>query len=411
MNVLNKFILSAGVFLPVAGFGQGFQVYLQGQVQQGMGGAGIGLSQDASTLFYNPGASSFVKGNSVQIGGTAIFSNVAFTDANTFDVYRTKSPVGSPFAAYGLFEMKKEGKLKLGLAAYTPFGSGIKWEDNWGGRFVLTEAKIFALFIQPTISYKINDKIGVGGGFIYSYGSVNLQKDIPVSNASGTYGHAELNGKANGFGFNLGIHIKPIEQLSIGITYRSQVNMKVKSGDATFTNLPSSLESNFPNTTFTTSLPLPQIASLGLAYKASEKLDVVLDFNYGFWKSYDSLSFDYTDNTSSLTDTRSPRMYHNSYAIRLGAQYKVTEKLAVRLGVAFSQTPVPDDYVSPETPDADRFAYTAGIGYNFTEHFGANASFQFLAYQRDQTINLENNITGTYKVKALIPGLSLHYNF
>lgn len=410
MKMFNKLILSAGVLLPLASFGQGYQVYLQGQVQQGMGGAGIAMAQDASTLFYNPGASSFVKGNSIQLNGSGVFSNAAFTDANTFEVYRTKSPMGTPFAAYGMFQLKADSKLKLGIAAYTPFGSGIKWEDNWAGRFILTEAKIFALFIQPTVSYKISDKLGIGGGFIYSTGGVNLQKDIPVTDANGNYGHAELDGKASGYGFNLGVYIKPIDKLSIGITYRSQVNMKVNSGDATF-DVPASLASSFPNTKFSASLPLPQIASIGFAYKPTDKLDLALDVNYGFWKVYDTLSFDYETNTSALSDTHSARMYKNAVSIRLGAQYKITDKFHARLGIGYAMTPVQDDYVSPETPDGNRISYTAGLGYSFNDHFGLNASFQFIAYERNESTNVETNFSGTYKNMIAIPGLSIFYNF
>jgi long-chain fatty acid transport protein len=410
MRVIKRFVVAMTLTLPVSLFGQGYQVYLQGQVQQGMGGAGIGMAQDASTLFYNPGASSFVKHNSIQLGGSGVFSNAAFLESGTNAIYRTKSPAGTPFAAYGLFGIKDSSKLKLGLAVYTPFGSGIQWEDNWSGRFVLTQAKIMAVFIQPTVSYKFNDKLGIGAGFIYSTGGVNLQKDIPVSDSNGNYGHAELNGKASGFGFNVGLYIRPTEKFSIGLTYRSQVNMKVKEGDATFT-VPSSLATNFPNTTFTASLPLPQIASLGLAYKVTDKLDLALDVNYGFWKVYDTLSFDYKDNTSSLEDTKSPRMYENALSIRLGGQYKITDKFQARLGIAFSQTPVQSDYVSPETPDGNRISYTAGLGYEITDHFGANVSFQFISYKRTESNNVETNLSGTYSNTILIPGISVHYNF
>ncbi len=287
--------------VPFFSFAQGYQVYLQGQTQQGMGGAGIAFVQDASALFYNPGGSSFFQGNSVQLGASGVVSHVRFLDANTNLGYETKSPVGTPFAAYAQFEVKDSSKLKLGFAAYTPFGSTIKWEDGWGGRFSLTQIKLQAIFLQPTISYRLTDKIGIGAGFVYATGSVNLQRDIPVADADGNFGHAELDGKSNGIGYNVGIYLKPVERFSIGLTYRSQVNMKVKSGDATFT-VPSSLVANFPNGKFTASLPLPQIASLGLAYKASDKLDLALDVNYTVWSAYDTLIFDYETNTSTSVD-------------------------------------------------------------------------------------------------------------
>lgn len=83
-----------------------------------------------------------------------------------------------------------------------------------------------AIFFQPTLSYRINNKLGIGAGFVYANGKVNLQKDIPVIDQNGNYGHAELSGKASGFGFNLGVYYTPIEKLSIGLTHRSKVDMK-----------------------------------------------------------------------------------------------------------------------------------------------------------------------------------------
>lgn len=410
MRVIKKLVLPVLSVLPVSLFGQGYQVYLQGQVQQGMGGAGIAFMQDASALFYNPGGVSFVKGNSIHLSGTGILSNASFTDANTNQTYRTNSPMGTPFAGYGMFETKKDGNLKLGLAVYTPFGSGIKWEDNWAGRFILTELKLRAIFVQPTISYKINDKFGVGGGFVYSFGGVNLQKDLPISDTNGNYSHAELDGKASGFGYNLGIYYKPFDKLSIGLTYRSQVNMKVKDGTADFT-VPPSLSSNFPDTKFSASLPLPQILSIGFAYKVNDKLDLALDVNYAGWKAYDTLSFDYEQNTSSLQDTKSPREYKNSFAFRLGGQYKITDNFMARVGLSYGLTPVQNGYVSPETPDANRISYTAGLGYKVNDSFGANVSLQFISYTRDEDRNLETNLTGTYKNIIFVPGISLYYNF
>lgn len=391
------------------GYSQGYQVNLQGQVQQGMGGAGTACMQDAASLFFNPGGASFVNGTAVDIGVTPTIARSAFMDANTNQVSRTNSPVSTPFTVYGLFAVKDSSKLKLGLAIYTPFGSTVQWEDGWTGRFALTRLQLRAIFFQPTVSYKINNKLGIGAGFVYADGKVNLQKDIPVIDANGNYAHAELEGKANGYGFNAGIYFKPIEKLSIGLTYRSQINMKVNSGDAVFT-VPAALEANFPDGTFKSSLPLPNVTTLGLAYQINSKLDVALDVNYVGWKAYDTLSFDYETNTTSLVDTKSARMYKNTFAFRAGAQYKIKENLFARLGIAYCMTPVQNGYVTPETPDANRINYTAGIGYNIGKHFVLNASFYFTHLKRTDT-NLETNLSGTFKTNVVAPGLSIGYKF
>lgn len=390
-------------------FSQGFQVNLQGQKQQGMGGAGTALMQDGAALFYNPGGAAFVTGNEVNLAVTPTIARGAFLDANTKQISRTNSPVSTPFSVYGLFSLKDSNNIKVGLAIYTPFGSTVQWEDKWTGRFALTRLELKAIFFQPTLSFQINKKWGVGAGFVYSYGRVNLQKDIPTQDVNGNYGHAELAGKASGFGYNVGVYFKPTEKFSIGLTYRSKVNMKVKNGEATF-NVPSSLSENFPNTSFTASLPLPQVATLGFAYKASNKLDLVLDINYVGWKAYDTLSFDYEVNTTSLIDTKSPRNYKNTFAFRAGAQYKFNDHITARLGLAYGITPVQNGYVTPETPDANRINYTVGLGYQVAKKFRVDASFLFTHLERTDT-NLETNLSGTFKTNVIAPGLALIYIF
>ena len=135
MKKLLFFFISFSSFLS---YSQGFQVNFQGQKQQGMGSAGAALPQDGASLFFNPGSAVFVNENSINVAMTPVFGNTLFEEANTYESARTNSPMGTPFSAYALYKLKKDGKLSLGLAAYTPFGSTIQWEDSWEGRFALT---------------------------------------------------------------------------------------------------------------------------------------------------------------------------------------------------------------------------------------------------------------------------------
>ena len=404
-KLLLIFVSLRSVFI----YSQGFQVNFQGQKQQGMGSAGAALPQDGASLFFNPGSAVFVKENAITVAITPVFGNTLFEEANTYESARTNSPMGTPFSAYALYKLKKDGKLSLGLAAYTPFGSTIQWEDAWEGRFAITRLELKSIFIQPTVSYKITDYLGFGAGFVYCNGKVNLQKDIPVMDAEGTYGHAELAGKAQGFGFNAGIYLEPAENWSVGLTYKSQVNMAVTDGAVTFT-VPTSLEPNFPSGKFSSSLPLPQVLTLGFAWKLNEKLAFALDINRVGWSAYDTLAFDYEQNTSSLSDTKSARNYKNTYAFRLGAQYKVINNLTTRVGLAYGLTPVPDGFVTPETPDANRINVTGGLGYLLGNHFEFDASLLFTKLSRTDT-NLETNLSGTFTTIVLAPGLAIIYKF
>ncbi|MBC7485707.1 MAG: outer membrane protein transport protein [Cytophagaceae bacterium] len=404
-----KKLLIILIFLsPLLVQAQGFQVNLQGQKQQSMGGTGTGTALDEASIFFNPGAVSHLEKNGVSVGISPTIANSTFESSESQSQARTNSPVSTPFTGYAVFG-QEESKFKFGLGVYTPFGSTIKWEDEWKGRFLLTKLQLFSVFIQPTVSYKISDKIGIGAGFVYGIGKIDLRRDIPASDGTSD-GSAKLTGNASGIGFNAGIYLKPIEKLSIGITYRSQVNMKVNNGNAEFT-VPSTLSSTFPNGAFSSSLPLPQVISIGVGVTPIEKLLITADVNFIGWSAYKELSFDYENNTSKLEDTKSARNYKNTFAFRLGGQYSIKENFRVRAGIAYQLTPVRDGYVTPEVPDANKISYTAGIGYKFADKLTVDASFTFEDFAKRTDTNKEANFSATYKTYIAIPGISLTYNF
>lgn len=404
-------ILVAGFALTasMSAFSQAFQVNFQGQKQQAMGCAGSADYIDGSSLFYNPGATAFSTESSVNLATTPIFSHILYVDSATQQGYRSQNPVGTPFSAYGLFQLKKDFPLKAGIAVYTPFGSTVQYEEGWIGRFALTKLSLKAIFIQPTLSYKITDKIGIGAGFVFSTGEVNLQKDIPVQDSLGNFAHAELAGKAKGFGYNVGLSYKVTDKLTLGLTYRSKVQMNLKDGQATFT-VPAALASSFPNGKFTGGLPLPDVTTLGISFKPIEKLKIVLDVNHVGWKAYDTLAFDYVQNTSTLQDTKSARNYKSIFAFRLGAAYKISDAFEVRAGGGFGFTPVQKGFATPETPDANRAYGTIGFGYNAGKHLTIDASLYYTQLQRAET-NQETNLSGTFTTKAIAPGIAFIYKW
>lgn len=401
-------------FVVNVAIGQGFQVNFQGQKQQGMGCAGSALAQDASGIFYNPGSACFASRTEINVASTPIFSNVMYVDSATAQVYRTQNPMGTPFSAYALIKSKKMHRLAYGLSVTTPFGSTVQYEEDWIGRFAITKLAMKVFHIQPTVSFKITDNIGVGAGFVWSPGEVSLMKDLPVQFNDGSFGSAEISGKAMGFGYNLGVFFNPGGFLSAGITHRSGIKMAVSEGQVAF-HVPEGLAPNFPNGSLSSSLPLPSVTTLGLNFVPNNRWNIVLDVNYVGWQTYDTLAFDYAVNTSSLVDTKSARMYKNIFAFRSGVQYVALmpqsgKNLILRLGGGLGFSPVQKGYLTPETPDGNRVYLTTGLSYVFSNHFSADASFYFTRIQRADT-NIETGLSGTFTTIALAPGVGINYKW
>ncbi|MCW3084529.1 MAG: hypothetical protein JWP12_1895 [Bacteroidetes bacterium] len=411
MKKLTLFVVAI-ILSTAIGVAGGFQINLQGQKQTGMGHTGTGLLLDNASILFNPGAVSFLDSlRGVSAGGSFIFPRTTYLEPYP-GVYTAniEKHIGTPVTLYAVFKFKKTAKWNLGLGIYTPFGSKLQWADDWKGQFLIREINLETFFIQPTASFKLNDKWGLGVGFIYATGNFSLRKGIPIQDSTGKYGEGNLEGKASGYGYNAGIYFKPNAKFSFGLDYRSQVNVKVTGGSAEFT-VPASVAQYFPTTTFSTHLNLPQTISFGMGYVVNPKMTLALDVNFVGWKSYDSLIIDFKDNTDNLKDIHSARMYQNTFIYRLGMQYKLSSKWTGRLGAYFDATPVKAGYFTPETPDENKIGVTAGATFNITKLIHFDMSLLYIEGLTRTDTNIETGFGGTYKSKAVIPGVGLEWMF
>jgi long-chain fatty acid transport protein len=408
MRKLTTFLLFV---LPVSfALGEGYQVNLQGNRQTGMAHTGTALNFGSSSIHFNPGTLSKLETKyDFQLGGSIIKVNNTFQKESP-SVYQqsTDNPLGTPFYFYGAARLTD--KLVVGFGVTTPYGNTLTWGDDWDGRFLIQDISFKSICFQPTASYSITDKLGFGAGFIIATGDVLLHKAIPASDAEGE-GQAELKGNTVQYGYNIGLYYEPSSKISFGLDYRSEMMMKMKNGDATF-DVPESLSANFPSpNTFNAELPLPANLVFGIAVKPNDKLTIAFDLQIVFWSAYDTLSFDFANNTSSLVDQKSPKNFENTIVPRIGVEYVVCSKFMARAGFAYDSTPVPTDYLSPETPGADKLNLTCGFTAKFTDKLSVDASFQYIKAMERKDGYKPSNFYGTYNTNAFIPGIGVRYSF
>jgi long-chain fatty acid transport protein len=392
-------------------FGAGFQVNVQGVRQIAMGGTGTSWPRDASTIFYNPAGLSRLTGMQAYGSINFLMINTKYVSSpvESFEA-ESKPAVYTPFNLYIGGPIKKDSKFGVGLGIYTPFGSGMTWDDDWVGRYVIQSIAMQAIFIQPTVSYQINDLVSVGAGFIYAFGKIAVKRAVPLQDQNNEGGHAEIDGKSSGVGFNLGVHFKPSEKLQFGINYRSAVEMDVKGGQAKFL-VPSSLASSFPTSEVTSTLPLPQVLSFGVGFKPFDDITIQAEANFTGWKTFDTLRFDFEENTPLLQDSKSPRNYNNTWAIRLGGLWQASDRLQVMLGGAFDPTPVANGFVSPDLPDGDRWLVSGGLTYKATDKLTILAALELGTSVKRESEFTPDNFNGKYQTKAVIPSIGVSYDF
>ena len=411
---MKRILITTALLAGVFSYAGGFRVSLQGVKQLAMAHTSA-HTEDASVAFFNPAGISFIPSKlSVAVGGFGAITEVEYQSLETLQSYKTKNPLGTPL--YAAIAYKVTNNVSVGLSVTTPFGTTVKWADDWTGREIVQKMELKSFYFQPMVSFKFNEWASIGVSYIYAKGIVDWDK--AVTNLGGTLNINDE--KATGSGFGVGFYLKPSSNLDLSIAYRSPVIMKADNGVATFTGVPEAvLTSPQLNVgadgqdAFTAELPLVDEYIIGLTYRITPKWLVSADFNYHGWERYSKLTLDFENaqvgNQADKTILVSPKNFKNAKTFRIGTQYMLTDKLAGRLGYYFDESPYEDKYFIPETPSFDASVVTAGLGYKFGK-LGVDLAAA-LSFPEARKVNNDYlSFRGQAKAKAMYLGLGFTYN-
>ena len=276
-------------------FAGGYRISMQGNRQLAMGHTGVGIvGQNAESLFFNPASGTFLKDKwSFSAGAVALVSNVKFQNS-LYNWSNSSKNLGTPFTFMETIGLPD--RFSVGLAVYTPYGSAVEWQQDWPGSHLVNNIDLKAIFFQPTVSYKITDKISIGAGLIYVNGGVTFNRNLSRSMVDENGNRSDVTVDASGvsaWGYNLGVTAKLDDYVTFGVNYRSQIDMKVEGGEATFNDMPGFLSGTYQNVKFNATMPLPAELTVGFSYQINEKWLAAVDYNYTFWKAYDNLVIEF----------------------------------------------------------------------------------------------------------------------
>jgi long-chain fatty acid transport protein len=410
------FSLSLMTLASATMFAGGYRVSMQGQKQLAMGHTGVAVVNSAEVAFFNPAGMSFLdKKFNLSVGGNVLFAKTAFQNS-MYNWQANTNNMGTPFSLYATYKINKF--ISAGLAVYTPYGSTVKWNQDWQGAHLVNNIKLEAIFVQPTVSFKVGDVFSIGGGPILATGGVKFDRNLSTNPLYSNNGQpTDVNLDAQGitaWGYNVGFMFKPAKDFTLGFDYRSEIIMEARGGAATFNDVPGFATAQLANTTFDADLPLPAEITAGISYKASDKWLFAFDYNHTKWSVYKALTVNFANGNVS----NNPRNYKDSNSYRLGAQYIANDKFTFRAGWYFDQSPVQNGYFAPETPRNNSTGYTGGLTYKLNKNLGVDFSFLYLHFDEiNNSYNYyyENGnaipFGGTYKSSVFSPGVGISYSF
>ncbi|MGE5190434.1 MAG: OmpP1/FadL family transporter [Gemmatimonadota bacterium] len=431
----------------------GFRLPEAGAKAMGMGFAFTAQADDPSAIYFNPAGLTQLEGQNVMVGVTYIKENGGTFDGTTplsFGTPISETQKTLNFLVPNAYWTRKASpNFAYGVGIFVPFGLGQEYQNRNTSYFrnQITKIDLMTIVINPTVAYKVNDVLSVGAGIDFMYGKAKLAK-TPVNlgigdNTAGTNNLYNLDMEADGtaWGYNFGVLLIPTKAVKVGFNYRSKFSLDLKDGDVDLSSIStaprtalggfslSQLWPGGPTTTFhttgSTTINMPATATLGVACTL-DRLTVEVDADATFWHSFRSLDISIPPvviggTLPVLGPSSTPKNWDDVVGVYVGAEYRVTDPLALRLGFRYDPTPVPAETMGPELPDANKLYYSAGAGYKVS-NWTFDVAYMYVDKQ-DRTVNNQSvppisatgtpgaGFNGTWKGDAHLVALDIGYKF
>jgi long-chain fatty acid transport protein len=420
---------------------QGYGFYEQGACEMGRAGAGVASPcRDGSAMFFNPAALVDV-GTAVVSGGATVASpRGQFTNSTTQNVSTMNDKNIVVPTAYGATAM---GRFAVGVGAFVPYGLTVDWPTTSEGRFLSYHSMLKSVYVQPTVAWRVNDQLSIGGGVDITYTSVDLRRRADLAAVTlapgltfqqigvpvGTdFADVSITGNTWSGGGHVGVLVKANDRASFGARYLFRQHATIDNGQFVPTQIATGLVLRVPlpglpagtpidriiGSAFqtgqalsaqsaSTKLPLPDQFVAGVAFRPVANLQVLADYQFVKWSLFDVV----TIQNQFAPPTVIPEAYKDTHGVRLGVEYDLGHNAAVRGGFDAHGAGAPDQSVTPLLPEAARQEFSVGATLPLVPHLGVDAAYMYV-HQSDRggTSNGVSN-NGTFHYYANLFGVSV----
>jgi long-chain fatty acid transport protein len=438
-------------------FAQGYGVYEQGACASGRAGAGVAAPcEDGSSVFFNPAGLAFESGTVLSAGASIISPRGNFTADVTGRISRLSE---RNYIVPALFYRQDLGtRAAFGIGLFAPYGLTTDWPTDSEGRFLGYKSVAESVYVQPTVAFRVHERVALGAGLDITYLTVQLRRRVDLSTQplpgapnltfaaigvpSGTdFADLNLTGNEIHVGFHAGVLVKLHERVSLGARFLSGQEVEISDGELETEQIATGLATRVPlpgipagtpldalvapafaqggplstGQGASASLPLPAQFVVGGAVNVTRALLLLADYQFVNWSAFDILEL----NTDLAPPTVIVEDFRDSHGVRVGADYALSDRTTLRGGFIANTAGAPDQTVTPNLPEAARVQIAAGLGQRLAERLWVDLYYLHL-FQEDRRgrttdgglavpTTAVNN--GMYRFDANLLGASLVFRF
>ena len=418
-------VIALSLVQPTLSHAAGFA--LSEQSGSGLGNAFAGaaaVAEDTSTIFFNPAGMTYIQGTQFAGAIHAIKPTARFNDDGS--VKATFSGAaggdGGDLGDWALipnlyYKTDINDSLKLGLGINAPFGLKTEYDKDWIGRFQGVKSELKTININPSLALKLNDKLSLGAGISAMWSEAILTSAVNLALIGQPESTAKSKGSDWGFGFNLGA-IYELDNTRIGIAYRSRVIQHLQGKSTSPSTALNGTPSATLNTDITADLTLPETLSISTFSQLNSQWDILTDITWTRWSRFKDLTI-MRDNGSNSVLSSTDEQWSNTMRYSLAVNYKYTDAVKLRAGVAYDEEAISNDYRTVRIPGNDRIWLSLGASYQYSPVTKLDVGYAHL-FVKDAKIDenqntlasrFKGNIQGEYHGHVDILSVQLTHNF
>ena len=348
MNIFIRMavLIVAALVMPTLAAASGYGVFTQGASGLGQANAVVAHTTGPSSLYFNPALINDVPGRQVEVGTTAVYSDRDI-DYTVGGSENGDSAWNFPSTFY--YTHQASDKLTSGLGIFFPFGLSNEWDDDYDGRYIGTSGEMLTVNINPAVSYRVTDRLSLAVGLDFVYLDTELKANInqgllvdPLLNGLLDV-RQKFSGDGWGAGYNLGVLFKVTDRISIGAAYRSQVDIDIE-GDMSLSGVGDdpTLQFLFQEGNAESDIELPAQFTVGVATRVTDALLIEVGARWEDWDVNDKQTLDLQNPILGETRIVQERDWHSTWTYNIGANYKLSDSIALNCGYLYGQNAVPN---------------------------------------------------------------------
>lgn len=301
-------------------------------------------ADSAETAYNTPAGMTRLQSNELTLSGNLIKYLGEFEINQNVTTVKGGAPdSGDPILIPAMYYVHViNDDWRAGFSLNIPTGFGSSSEGSWAGRYYSTESSLILISANPSVAYRVNNRLSLGAGLGLNYTTSEITSAIANSDPSLSDGDLDAESDGLGVAIVASTLIELSPQTRVGINYRSESeastepDVEINGTGATPVEL-DKLKAAIQDLEIASKVP--QQFQFGIYHQLDNQWELTFD---AMWVNFSE--FGVTEISIVGNDIDAPDdLYENFWAFSAGLSFPISPTMTGRAGTLYVQPAISDE--------------------------------------------------------------------